>query len=219
MLRTFLCRNARRLKAMVIVVGTIVFSVGAPAGSIIQINHSCSAQGLGSLAGAVDSGFNSARSTSHTLAFTLTSVSALHIGTIGANAGLSPSFGQRWHASFINCSRSGLSDEGGADSVAMAGLFLGGPHRGENGPAPADATVFTFAIEAEDAALLTGAEFDVNTRVRFQESTGGQSDTVAATVVPLPPAAAMGVVGLIGAAIASRRFNKRSARRNNASSL
>jgi len=199
----------------------------AHAGSIVQINGggSSSLEGLGSFTGSIEYSTADAFSTTGTLVITLTNTSApanggfitgflFNIG--GADSSASATLASGTHP-FTNCTGGGLSGSPFGDYDA--GAALGGSFLGGGSPNPGigvgDTGVFTFDVSASDAGALTALDFlnggplDFNFLVRFRGFENGGSDKVGAVVVPLPPALGLGLVGLVGAAIAAARAKRR----------
>jgi hypothetical protein len=185
----FTRRNARRLSAMAALVALALAS-GAPAASIIQISDLRSAPGLGALGGAID----------------YTAAPAL---TIGRSFDLA----LQHHAqpdALATFQRQPLVCQKPTDHDGLATDRQRSPMRAASGGG-----MFKFTITAQHAASmssmnhLASAAFDRPSAGKQRgEGALGVSGTVTATVVPLPPAAAMGLVGLVGAAIVSKRINK-----------
>lgn len=99
--------------------------------------------------------------------------------------------------------------------AALGGYFLGGGSP-TDGIAIADTGVFDLVVHSYDAAFLTatsfieGGGYEFNFIVRFKAIDDGASDKVpAAVIIPLPPALAMGGLGLLGAMFGVRRIRRR----------
>jgi hypothetical protein len=194
----FTRRNARRLSAMAALVAMALAS-GAPAASIIQISDLRSAPGLGALGGAID----------------YTAAPALTIGRsfdLALQHHEQPNALATFQRQPLVCQKP--TDHDGLATVAM--MSIAGIDR-QRSPmrAASGGGMFKFTITAQHAASmssmnhLASAAFDRPIAGKQRgEGALGVSGTVTATVVPLPPAAAMGLVGLLGAAIFSKRINK-----------
>lgn len=96
--------------------------------------------------------------------------------------------------------------------AALGGKFLGGGSPTE-GIAVGDTGIFEFDVMAFDAAdltarYLTDGPFEFNFIVRFSAFENGDSDRVPATIIPLPPALALGGLGLLGAMFGARRVRR-----------
>lgn len=99
-----------------------------------------------------------------------------------------------------------------------AGAALGGAFQGGGSPtqgiAVGDTGIFEFDVMAFDAADLTALSFlpggpsEFNFIVRFRGFENGDSDKVPASVIPLPPALALGGLGLLGAMFGARRVRR-----------
>lgn len=111
------------------------------------------------------------------------------------------------------------SDPESLDGSPFGGPFDAGAGLAGSFPSDEDPTggiavgetgVFTFQINASDAGSLSaidfieGGDFDYNFIVRFIALTGAY-EPVPASVVPLPAPVTMGVAGLAGVVLASRR--------------
>ena len=96
--------------------------------------------------------------------------------------------------------------------AALGGKFLGGGSPTE-GIAVGDTGIFEFDVMAFDAAdltarYLTDGPFEFNFIVRFIAFENGDSDKVPATIILLPPALALGGLGLLGAMFGARRVRR-----------
>ena len=214
MLRASLSRYAQRLGGMVSAL-PIVFSAGAYAGSIIQINRdagdgaaTCPAVPVTTEMRAADS-----FSATGTLISTLNNIAPPGSDDGGDDEDNASALNGTKRI-FINCTGNGLTEphRGGVVSALRS---LSPESKADERDATSHASAFTFIPAASDVANLTamdsreGAAFDLNFIVRFRDFDDGASDKVAAMVVPLPPAFAMGLAGLAGAIVAARRVTRR----------
>lgn len=118
---------------------------------------------------------------------------------------------------FENLTDSGLNAEPFGNpfdaGAALGGAFLGGASPTE-GIAVGDTGIFEFNVMAFDAAdltvlsFLTDGPYEFNFIVRFKGFENGDSDKVPATIIPLPPALALGGLGLLGAMFGARRVRR-----------
>ncbi len=96
--------------------------------------------------------------------------------------------------------------------AALGGKFLGGGSPTE-GIAVGDTGIFEFDVMAFDAAdlttrFLTDGPYEFNFIVRFKDFENGGSDKLPGTIILLPPALALGGLGLLGAMFGARRMRR-----------
>jgi hypothetical protein len=221
MLRATLSRYAQRLGGRVPALTAalaIAWSASAYGGSTMHVSGSAAGASPTCIAptgagGAVTCGAIAPFSATGTLISALANAARSNDGDDARSASLADIA----HP-FINCTGNGLTGQRYGSASALDGTIAAG--RGAAASAHGKdrhAGPFAFGPTATDATNMTamdfreGAAFDLDFIERFRDFEDGGSDKVAAMVVPLPPALALGLAGLAGAIVAARRVNRRSA--------
>lgn len=221
-------RSAWGITRAVLVVGVMLGSgVAVQAGSILIISDEAnSTEGLASFTGSLEYEFDPFADLGF-LSVTLTNTSdpdnggfitgfVFNIASADDDASATLISGSH---PFENLTDGGLNAQPFGDpfdaGAALGGNFLGGGSPTE-GIAVGDTGIFDFDVMAFDAANLTALSFlsngpyEFNFIVRFKGFENGGSDKVPATIIPLPPALALGGLGLLGAMFGARRVRRSS---------
>ncbi len=220
-------RAARGISRAALVVGVMMGpSVAVHAGSIeIFSDEANSTEGLGSFTGSLEYAFDPFEDMGF-LSVTLTNTSdpassgfitGFVFNIASADDEASATFTSGSHP-FENLTHGGLKAKPFGNhfdaGAALGGNFLGGGSP-TAGIAVGDTGIFDFDVMAFDAADLTALSFlsngpyEFNFIVRFKGFENGGSDKVPATIIPLPPALALGGLGLRGAMFGARRVRRR----------